>query len=44
MTDTALYYTFSTIAQALASAFGVLAAFAVFAFTRVTADIEAAFC
>ena len=40
MTDTALYYTFSTIAQALAGAFGVLAAFAILAWTRIEADIR----
>jgi len=40
MTDTALYYTFSTIAQALAGAFGVLAAFAILAWTRIEADIH----
>jgi hypothetical protein len=40
MSATALYYTFSTIAQALAGAFGVLAAFAVLALTRIEADIR----
>jgi hypothetical protein len=39
---TALYYTFSAIAQALAGAFGVLAAFAVLVLTRIEADISAA--
>jgi hypothetical protein len=37
MEPTALYYTFSTIAQALAGAFGVLAAFAVLALTHIDA-------
>jgi hypothetical protein len=37
-----LYYTCSTIAQALASAFGVLAAFALFRFSALQRDIAAA--
>ena len=42
MDPTALYYTFSTIAQALAGAFGVLAAFAILALTRIETEISSA--
>jgi hypothetical protein len=42
MDPTALYYTFTTIAQALAGAFGVLAAFAVLSLARIEAEIGAA--
>ena len=39
---TTLYYTLSTIAQALASAMGVLAAFALFRLNRLESDVVAA--
>ena len=39
MSDTALYYTFSTIAQALAGVFSVLAAFALFRLTGLEHNI-----
>jgi hypothetical protein len=39
---TALYYTLSTVAQALAGALGAVGAFALFRMTRLEADIAAA--